>query len=173
MNHIIPSIGYSITEKSYYNIDKEQLQRLNIKPGPWLEDIRDVSIDEEQPVLIDNEEYKIKYLREKLLYKKPGEKVSYLTDFLYDDETKYDIIDLVNGSDVLVCESQYSEKDSELAKQNFHLITKQAAEIARSANVKKLILFHISERYITGGDYMFLLDEARMIFPETYFPDGW
>jgi ribonuclease Z len=48
----------------------------------------------------------------------------------------------------------------------------QAAELARLANAQRLILFHLSERY-TRDEWRGLLDEARAIFPNTSFPDGW
>jgi ribonuclease Z len=173
MNHIIPSIGYSITEKSSFNIDKEKLIQINIEPGPWLEKVKDLSLPDDSPLIISGKEINLGELRKKLLVSKKGEKISYLTDFLFDESTIGNIIEMVRGSDILVCESQYSESDHNLAKQNYHLTSKQSASIAKAAGVKKLILFHISERYLTSKNYPDLLKEAREIFPETYFPEKW
>lgn len=173
LNHIIPTIGYSIVEKSSYNINKYELLKLNIPPGPWLEKIKDLSHADDESLTIAGQEYKIGYFRNLLLVKKLGEKVTYLTDFIYDEYTFENLINFVKDSDVLVCESQYLEKDGELAKVNYHLTAKQAADIAKAANVKRLVLFHISERYLTQKNYPEILNEAREIFPETYFSEKW
>ena len=50
------------------------------------------------------------------------------------------------------------------AKETYHTTAVQAAELARSAEVKKLLIGHFSARY---EDESVLLEEAREIFPET------
>jgi len=50
------------------------------------------------------------------------------------------------------------------AAEKFHSTTGQAATIARKAGVKKLLIGHYSARY---DDLQPLLEEARIIFPET------
>ena len=52
---------------------------------------------------------------------------------------------------------------AEMAKQFSHLTAKQAAELAKEAGVKKLILTHISRRYRERD----VLEEAQAIFPES------
>lgn len=173
LNHIITTVGYSVIEKSTYNIDKDELTKLNIIPGAWLERVKNLSLKDDENIIVDRQEYKLGYFRDKLLIKKAGEKITYLTDFIYDGSKIDDLINFVKDSDVLVCESQYLEKDSDLAKVNFHLTSKQAASIAKAGNVKKLVLFHISERYLTQKNYPEILNEARTVFPETYFSEKW
>ena len=50
------------------------------------------------------------------------------------------------------------------AKETFHTTASQAARIARDAEVKKLLIGHFSARY---DDEQVLLDEARVVFPNT------
>jgi len=69
-------------------------------------------------------------------------------------------------ADVLVHEATFSEEDSERARQTLHSTARQAAELARDAEVRLLALTHISSRY-AGGE---LRDEARATFPATEVP---
>jgi ribonuclease Z len=62
-----------------------------------------------------------------------------------------------------VIESTYLEVEADLAKAYGHLTAAQAAQLAAAANVRQLILTHISRRYPEKE----VLNEARAIFPET------
>lgn len=72
----------------------------------------------------------------------------------------------------VVCESQYRHADHELAKRNSHMTATLAAELAKSAGVGELVLFHLSERY-NEDEWKEMMEEARKIFPNTRFPEQW
>ena len=173
LNHIIPSIAYRVTEKDTLNIDKVKLLESGFQSGKWLEKVKNIKSDENETIVLHDKKIKIKTLRKELLKQSKGESIAYLTDFIFDEHSKKRAVKLVSGCDTIVCESQYSEVDKELAAKNYHLITKQTAAIAKKAKVNKLILFHISERYSSKINQKKLLREAREIFPQTYFPDDW
>ncbi|MDP4176129.1 MAG: MBL fold metallo-hydrolase [Bacteroidota bacterium] len=173
LNHIIPTIGYRITEKNSLNIDKQSLLETGLPAGPWIEKLKDLSISGKESIEIEDKIYNIDKLRDTLLVETPGESIAYLTDFIYDKASNKGAIELENESETVVCESQYLSDDKDLAEKNYHLTAHQAAEIAKKAKAKKLILFHISERYAPDKDYGRILSEARSIFAETYFPNEW
>ncbi len=173
LNHIIPSAAFKIIEKDWLNIDKAALTSSGLTQGPWIEAVKDISFDEKETIKIDKEIYTLKKLRKLLLREHEGDSVAYLTDFLYDKLSRTRVKKLLKNCKTIICESQYSKQDTALAKKNFHLTTEQAAEIAKNSGVSKLILFHISERYKIYKDYPRLLDEAKTIFPNTFFPDNW
>ena len=67
-------------------------------------------------------------------------------------------------ADVLIYEATFDSSLLEKAEENGHSTAVQAAQMAESANVRLLLLTHISSRY---PDPTLLLEEARMIFPNT------
>ena len=73
------------------------------------------------------------------------------------------LTDICRNADALVIESTYVEEDAEMAHQFGHLTAAQAAHLARAANVKSLILTHLSRRYFERD----IRHEAQAIFPNT------
>ena len=74
---------------------------------------------------------------------------------------------LAAGADVLVHESTFGPDESQLAKQYYHATNVQAAALAKRAGVGRLLLNHISARYLSPEVAM-LEKTARQIFPNTH-----
>lgn len=74
------------------------------------------------------------------------------------------LIPLIEGVDMLYHEATFMECDRARAKETFHSTARQAAEIARKAQVKQLVIGHYSARY---EDLLPLKQEADTIFPGT------
>jgi ribonuclease Z len=74
-----------------------------------------------------------------------------------------DILEACRDADALVIESTYTEEEAEMARLYSHLTARMAAELAVKANVKKLIITHISRRYREKD----VLKEAQAIFPNS------
>ncbi len=69
-------------------------------------------------------------------------------------------------ADLLVHEATFTDEDADRARETAHSTARQAAELARDADVRALALTHVSTRY-AGGQ---LRDEARAVFPDTEAP---
>jgi len=69
-------------------------------------------------------------------------------------------------ADVLVHEATFADEEHERALQTGHSTARQAAELAREADVRLLVLTHVSTRY-AGGE---IRDEARATFERTEVP---
>ena len=74
------------------------------------------------------------------------------------------LLEICQDADTLVIEATYLEEDADMARQFGHMTAAQAAKLAQAANVKALILTHLSRRY--SGRV--IRQEARAIFPNTY-----
>lgn len=74
------------------------------------------------------------------------------------------ICEQIKGCDLLFHEATFADADAKRAKETFHTTAPQAAEIAKAAQVKKLVIGHYSARY---EDESILLKEASEIFPQT------
>ncbi|WP_455673954.1 ribonuclease Z [Phocaeicola sp.] len=74
------------------------------------------------------------------------------------------IIEQIKGTDLLFHETTFAQCDMQRAKETFHTTAAQAAEIARDAEVKQLLIGHFSARY---EDENILLQEAGAVFPNT------
>ncbi len=77
------------------------------------------------------------------------------------------MLELADCADVLVHEATFAEDERKLAKKYNHSTALEAAQLAREANVKKLLITHISARYQGSAEHL-LLAEARSLFPETH-----
>jgi ribonuclease Z len=69
-------------------------------------------------------------------------------------------------ADLLVHEATFTEDEHDRALETGHSTARQAAEIARDADVRLLALTHVSTRY-AGGE---IRDEAREVFERTEVP---
>lgn len=74
------------------------------------------------------------------------------------------ICEQIKGCDLLFHEATFADADAKRAKETFHTTAPQAAEIAKAAQVKKLVIGHYSARY---EDESILLKEASEVFPQT------
>ncbi|TDN82405.1 RNAse Z [Salegentibacter sp. 24] len=90
--------------------------------------------------------------------------------YAYCSDTAFNqkMIPQISGATVLYHESTFLEDKSDLAYPTKHSTAKQAAQIAKEAGVKKLILGHYSTRY---NDINLFREEAATIFSEVDLAD--
>jgi ribonuclease Z len=90
----------------------------------------------------------------------PAKKYAYCSDTAYAPE----ITPYIANSDLLYHEATFAESELQRAQETYHSTARQAAEIAKEAEVKKLVIGHYSSRYNELG---FLLKEAIAVFPDS------
>ncbi len=88
--------------------------------------------------------------------------------FCTDTSYKPDIVPLIKNVDLLYHETTFTTEEGVHAEKYGHSTAAQAAEIAKAANVGKLICGHYSARY---GDLSPIEKEAKSIFPNSKAAD--
>ncbi len=91
----------------------------------------------------------------------PSRKYAYCSDTIYN----IDLLPQLQSADLIYHESTFMEDMRQRADQTMHSTAKDAANIAKQANAKRLLLGHFSARYKDLGP---LLEEARSVFPSAY-----
>lgn len=89
---------------------------------------------------------------------------AYCSDTMYDES----IVPIIKNADVLYHESTFLEQDKPKTTHTKHSTAKEAATIAKMADVKKLILGHYSTRY---PDISIFKDEAQEVFTDVLLAD--
>ncbi|MDF1550957.1 MAG: ribonuclease Z [Bacteroidales bacterium] len=87
--------------------------------------------------------------------------------YAFCSDTAFDpsIVPVIEGVDILYHESTFADDMKIRAQDTAHSTAKQAAEIAKMANVRKLLLGHFSARYT---DLEVFETEARQIFKNSF-----
>src|SRR6476469_4617466 len=89
-----------------------------------------------------------------------GKKYAFCADTKYDES----IIEHIYNADMIYHETTYLDNLREKAEERFHSTTRQAAEIAKKAMVRKLLIGHFSSKYSTLEQFLI---ESREVFPNT------
>ena len=156
LEHTKTCVGYTLEEMDRPGeFNPEKARALNVPCGPLWSKLQhgdeviaaDGSIVKPEQVLGDT---------------RSGRKFSFVTDTLF----KPSIIDEVRDSDLLICEGMFEEALAEQAREKKHMTARQAATIAREANVRRMCMIHYSPRY-TDKELHVLLEEAQKIWPKA------
>ncbi len=94
----------------------------------------------------------------------PTKSYAFCSDTMYDES----IIPLIQDVDVLYHETTFLETEADKAEKTMHSTAKEAARIAKLANVKQLLLGHYSTRY---SSIELFKEEAETIFPNVLLAD--
>ena len=151
VRHRGPALGYAIVEDVRPGkLDAELAQRLGVPFGPDLGRLqRGETVNGVTPDQVVGAP-------------RPGRKI-----VLSGDTAPCDIVRLAaHAADLLIHEATFLDDEAQRAQQTGHSTARQAAELARDADVRLLALTHVSTRY-AGYE---VRDEARATFERTELP---
>ncbi len=155
LKHRIPTNGFLFKEKEKdRTLDADLFQESGLSRTliPLLKAGQDVVLDDGSVV----------YAKEYTFAAKTPKSYAYCSDTCYVES----ILPFIQGADLLYHEATFMHALEERAKKTFHSTAIQAATIAKKAQVKKLLIGHLSSRYESEQP---LVDEARTVFSNTDF----
>lgn len=153
LKHRIPTCGFLFEEKEReLSILKSAITDYEIPVKDILKIKKGADFKTKEGKIIPN-----KYLTGKKI---PPRKYAYCSDTKYYEK----IVEVINGVDLLYHEATFLNALKDRAKETFHSTASQAAEIAKKAKAKQLLLGHFSVRYKETDSF---LNEAQEIFTET------
>jgi ribonuclease Z len=149
--HDIDCLAFTYIEKPKRRIDIKYLRKFNLINNPVIG-----KLAEGKDITWKNK----KISANKATYFQPGKKFTYIIDSAYSEE----LVRFSKDSDLLICEATFTSDMRTEAKEFGHMTAADAAQLAKKAKVKKLVITHFSQRYKTADD---LLKEAKKIFANT------
>ena len=154
--HDILCLAYSVEEKQRPGkFHPEKAKRLGVPEGPLWSDLQ-----HGRPVKLEKRTVKPEDVVEPA---RPGLKIVYAIDTRPADTVKA----LAKRADLLIHDGGFAEERRPKAQEYYHSTAHEAAQVAKTANAKRLALVHISA--VTRDDSV-LLKEARKIFRQTIVP---
>ncbi|MHC1775502.1 MAG: ribonuclease Z [Lentimicrobium sp.] len=157
MIHRIPTTGFLFAEKDYpRHIDLEAAEKLEV-PYTAFNELKTGS----DYIKADGS-----HIANSLLTIDPVLPRSYAvcSDTIFHEE----LSDRIKGCNLIYHEATFMSDMAEVAKAKMHSTSAEAALVAKKAGAGKLLIGHFSARY---DNLLPLLDEARLVFPETYLAE--
>ncbi|HAO5740170.1 TPA: ribonuclease Z [Listeria monocytogenes] len=156
LDHGLRSFGYRIVEKDKPGaLNADKLIDDGVEPGPIFQKIKKgETVTLADGSVINGKDYIDEPQKGKII------------SIFGDTKATASELELALNADVLVHEATFEGDKEKLAGEYMHSTTLQAASLAKKANVKKLILTHISSRYDRDASKELLI-EAQSVFKNT------
>lgn len=157
LDHTIPCVGYRVIQKDLEGtLDAEALRVAGVPFGPLFGKIKNgqnVTLEDGTEIIASD------YISPP----RPGKVVTILGD----TRKCYASVRLAVNADVLVHEATYGKGDEKIARKHGHSTNMEAAQVAKDAGVKQLLLNHISPRFLSK-DISQLRKDASTIFEQVH-----
>lgn len=153
-NHVTLSLAYALVEKSrpgkFY---PEKAKALGVPEGPLWGQLQ-------RGKIVKLPDGRVVQPKDVLGVPRQGRKIVYAGD----TRPFEGLADFAFDADLLIHDATFGDELAERAEKDGHSTPSQAAEMAKKAKVKKLVLTHVSARY---EDSSLLLKQACKIFRNT------
>jgi ribonuclease Z len=153
-DHVIPSLAYALIEKARPGrFDPEKAKALGVPEGSLWSKLQ-------HGETVKTGTGKVVNPKQVVGAPRPGIKIVYSGD----TRPTRNLAKLAKNADLLIHEATFEDELLERAKEDGHSTPSQAAETAKKAEVKRLMLTHLSSRYKSAER---LLEQAKRIFPNA------
>jgi ribonuclease Z len=150
-DHRLDGVGYALVEDERPGrFDPDRAVALGLEPGPDFGRLQEgETVKGVEPHQVIGED-------------RDGRRIV----FSGDTRPCQEVLEHARHADLLVHEATFTDSELDRARETGHSTARQAAEVAREAEVKLLALTHLSTRYFPRE----IRDEARATFPNTVVP---
>lgn len=153
LRHRIPTCGYLFEEKcAARHLNKPSCDFYQIPVRAYKSILEGVDYTLDTGEIIPNERLTTPG--------RPPKRYAYCSDTRFFPE----LAELVRGVDLLYHEATFMNAEKSRAEETNHSTAAEAAQLARLAGVRELLIGHYSARYLSSKE---LLAEAQAIFPDT------
>lgn len=157
LDHSIFCVGYRIIQKDLEGtLDADRLKEAGVPFGPLFGKVKngqDIVLEDGTKIIASD------YISPP----RPGKVITILGDTRKTAAS----VRLGVSADILVHEATYGKGDEKLARNHGHSTNMQAAEVAREAGAKRLLLNHISARFLSK-DISQMRRDAASIFEHVH-----
>lgn len=150
LEHGVDAVGYRLVEPDGRRMSPERLAAAGVRGADVGRVLREGHVETERGRVGLGE---VSDLR-------PGQRFAFVMDTRPCEGARR----LAEGADLLVCEATYLDAEAAEARAHGHMTARQAAELARDAGARRLLLTHFSQRYPNTDGH---LREAAEVFPEA------
>lgn len=152
LEHSTECIGYSLYFKRKAKFDRQKAMSNEVPQILWKK------LQEQDTVIYNDKTY---YSSMVLGDERKGIKLSFITD----TRPTFEIPQFIYGSDLFICEGMYGDDlDISKAVKNKHMTFREAASLANTGNVDKLLLTHFSPSIEEPKDFA---HNATNLFKDT------
>ena len=153
-HHSVPSLGYALEEDQRHGrFNRDEAMSLGIPPGPLFGKLQHGETIEIDGITI--------HPHQVMGPARPGRKIVYTGDTRPCKSVEVASL----GADILIHDCALANDMADWARETKHSTAGEAAEVAKRADVRLLVLTHISSRY--SEDTTLLFNEAKSIFERT------
>lgn len=157
LDHTVFCLGYRVVQKDLEGtLDADRLREAGVPFGPLFGQVK----NGQNVTLADGTEI---IASDYLSPPRPGKVITILGDTRKTQAS----VELARNADLLVHEATYGKDDARVARKHGHSTNVQAAEVAKAAGVKRLLLNHISPRFLSP-DLKQLRYDASQVFKEVW-----
>ena len=167
-DHTVPCLAFALAEKPGFHPDPEKIAAGLLRGGEWVSEalrLLRAGAPDTTELEIQGGRFRLAALRDRYFVESAGARVAYVTDTLWSDAVRPELVKLAKGAWRLYCDSYYAAAQAKDAAKHRHMMAPQAGELAKLAKVEQLVLIHFAPRY--AGRYATLVEEAAAVFPRV------
>ncbi len=158
-DHRVPSLIYRVTEKPAFLIDEQKLAALQLVPGPWIRELKRRFFQQPgcqdplkvlrqgsngaQEVLIED----VPQLCRQIGQPQQSTAIGYVSDIGFTAGNRRKLCDLLQGVDLLICETTFLREGMARARDSFHLCTDDVNWLLQQLRPSFFLPMHLSKTY--------------------------